>query len=45
MWQFLCDSIYDWIHRYDKFGQGDYETWWLVREVKMIKHIHKGANP
>ena len=39
MWQFLCDSIYDWIHRHDNFGQGDFEGWWLTRRVEFLRLI------
>ena len=39
MWQFLWDSIYDWFHRHDKFGQSDFETWWLIRRVEFLRLI------
>ena len=39
MWQFLVDSVYDWFHRHDKFGQSDFEGWWLVRRVEFLRLI------
>ena len=39
MRQFLIDSVYDWIHRHDKFGQSDFEGWWLVRRVEFLRLI------
>ena len=41
LWQFLCDSVYDWIHLRDEYGQENFTGWWETR----IDQWHHWGNP
>ena len=39
LWQFFCDSMYDWVHLSDDYGQKTFSGWWRTRCYEWKHHV------